>query len=119
MRAGTISVRPLTSRPDDEYILASLSADVAALEIVDVSGGEGMYNLVPAHVSLAESLPNSPGIEELGLTARAENALELLGIATVGDLRRADLSALWEVQHGPAAYAEPVQVLNFSRSPFE
>lgn len=48
------------------------------------------------------------------LSARTENALRCIGILTAGDLKWADLGALWEVRNGAEADAELVELLYLS-----
>jgi hypothetical protein len=115
VRAGTISARELVAGPDTEYILASLAPDLVGLEVVDVSGGEGLFELRRIERTRAGSagLPDSARIEDLNLSARTENALKRLGITTIGELKRADLGELWSVRNGLAAYAELASQLLF------
>jgi hypothetical protein len=82
------------------------------VEIVDTVPGEGLYTLRPllAGQPEGEELPDSTGIEELGLSPRTVRALRRMGVTTAGQLRQTDLGALWNVRNGPAAYAELVEL---------
>lgn len=113
VRTGTLSARQLLAGPQAEYLLVSLAYELVAVEIADISGGEGIYELRRMQAGHGElsNLPDSTKLKELKLSARAENVLKRIGILTVGDLKRADLGALWEVRNGAAAYAELVELL--------
>jgi hypothetical protein len=110
---GTISARKLVADADSEYLLLSLTPDLLGVEIVDVAPGEGFYTLraMDTHGAMLETLPDSTKIEELGLSSKTTRALRHIGVATAGQLRQADLGALWDTRNGPAAYAELVETL--------
>jgi hypothetical protein len=112
-RVGTISARKLVADADSEYLLLSLTPDLLGVEIVDVAPGEGFYTLraMDTHGAMLETLPDSTKIEELGLSSKTTRALRHIGVATAGQLRQADLGALWDTRNGPAAYAELVETL--------
>lgn len=113
VRAGTLSARQLLAGPQAEYLLVSLASDLIGVEIAEISGGEGVYELRRMRAGYGElsNLPDSTKLKELKLSARTENALKRIGILTAGDLQRADLGALWEVRNGAEAYAELVELL--------
>ncbi len=116
VRAGTLSARQLLAGPQAEYLLVSLAYDLIGVEIADISGGEGVYELRRMQAGYGEllNLPDSTKVKELKLSARTENALRCIGILTAGDLKRADLGVLWEVRNGAEAYAELVELLYLS-----
>jgi len=116
VRAGTLSARQLLPGPQAEYLLVSLAYDLIGVEIADISGGEGVYELRRMQAGYGElsNLPDSTTLKELKLSARTENALRCIGILTAGDLKWADLGALWEVRNGAEAYAELVELLYLS-----
>jgi hypothetical protein len=113
VRAGTVSARKLVADVNSEYLLLSLSPDLQAAEIVDVSPGEGAYVLRRLDVGRRnlDSVPDSSTLRDLGLSAKTARALQRIGVTTAGQLRQADLGALWGVRHGAAAYAELLDML--------
>lgn len=119
-RVGTLSARVLAAPADSEYLLLALAPDLSGAEIVDVTPGEGFYTLrrMDARGSVPGAVPDSTGVKELGLSPKTINALKRLGVTTAGQLRQADLGALWDVRNGPAAYVELLEkfVLRDSQS---
>lgn len=108
VRAGTLSARQLVADVSSEYLLLSLSPDLAGAEIVETAPEEGYFALrgMSERGPVLESLPDSMPIKDLGLTPRTEKALQRIGVTTAGELRQTDLGELWDVRNGPEAYAE-------------
>lgn len=118
VRAGTLSARPRGAGPESEYLLISLAPHLVGVEIVDLDGDGSVYVLRPISDPDGTSAepPDSTPIKELKLSFRTQRALRRIGVTTYGELRRADLGALWDAHDGAAAYAELVAQLSVWRS---
>jgi len=114
-RRGLLSARPLNAPSDTEYLLAQLSPRTWAVEIVETTGLQS-YGLhlhegpVPEeHVEAAAFVSGAESIEDLDLSARAENALKRAGVLKVSqvvELSREDLLSIRKF--GDQGYAELV-----------
>ncbi|HZU13278.1 MAG TPA: hypothetical protein VFB58_10605 [Chloroflexota bacterium] len=106
VRFGTFSARQLAE--DADYLLLSLTPDLSGIEIVEE---DDVYLLRRASAAgeTLQSAPDSTGLADVGLSRLTVNALQRIGVATLGELRGADLGDLWEVKGGPAAYAELIE----------
>jgi|SRR5579884_396136 len=105
-RGGTFSARSFRSSPDEPYLLIDLPPSVWAVEIRQSSGVEGGFELT-AVVRPQPAERRSGGtqrmldesIEELGLSARAENALKRVGLTTVGEVIRLNPRELLSIRN--------------------
>ncbi|MGI8968471.1 MAG: DNA-directed RNA polymerase subunit alpha C-terminal domain-containing protein [Chloroflexota bacterium] len=83
------------------YILLELAADMSKVEIVDISGNEGLYTLQTRQAvdlppdtpeTASESSVSSQAIKKLKFSWKLENALKLQGLTTVDQLAALDLN---------------------------
>lgn len=115
---GRVSARNLDDPGDADYLMVDLAPKAPGIELLDISGGEGYFELrlLNGPSRGFEPPTGTTPLSELDLSPAAQIALEAAGISTFDQLRHAGTDHLLDIVNAhPSVHDELIRLMYMCR----